>query len=241
MIIGFSTGCLYRTKKYHRVSKEIVEAYRSLGCNAIEFNCIQPENFAAILETIRKEDLSGFTHVSIHAPAFGRLGQEEIENSLELAQRVFEKLEFDNFVVHPDEVADWKMFSGYSLPISIENMDNRKLVGATVESMEEIFKAYDAPMTLDLNHCYANDPSMKLAYGMVDKFKSRINEIHLSGCDDKKQPSCHDPLYQTRQEEIMRVMPVGNIPIIIESVVSDMEEAGCELEYIKNNTKKRKI
>jgi len=240
MILGFSTGCLYRTKKYHRVSKEIVEEYINLGCNAIELNCLSSENFQAILDNISKNDLARFEYVSVHAPSFGKLTDEETRNALDLAQKVYKKLNFNHLVIHPDEVKDWSIFEKHSFPISIENMDSRKNAGKTIESMDEIFSKYDVPMTLDLNHCFTNDSSMKLASDMAEKFKDRIGEIHLSGCDEYKQPSYHDPIYQTKQQEILDAIPNGDIPIIIESACNDMTDVRQEYAYVKQYLKDRK-
>jgi len=216
MILGFSTGCLYKIKKYHRVSNEIVEEFKALGCNAIEFNCLSSENFQAIFDNISKDDLVGFEYVSVHAPSFGKLTGDESRNALDLAQKVYEKLNFNHLVIHPNEINDWNIFQKYLFPISIENMDSRKDVGRTVESMKKIFGIYDGAMTLDLNHCFMNDQSMKLANDMNSEFGKRIEEVHLSGCDEYKQPSYHDPIYKTKQRVILDAIPDKDIPIIIE-------------------------
>jgi hypothetical protein len=88
-------------------------------------------------------------------------------------------------------------------------------------------------MVLDLNHCFTNDPSMRLAAEMYAAFGKRISMVHISGFE-----KLHEPLSRTKQLEILTAIPDKNLPIIIESGCDNIEEAKKEYEYIKNFLKK---
>jgi hypothetical protein len=221
MLLGFSTGCLYKT--HEPIARETFAVFRGLGCNAIELTCNDDEAIIKLLAEIRPKDLDGFTYVSLHAPAIHN------KYTLDLLQRAQDIFQFKTIVVHPDEVDSLNVFLGSKLPLAIENMDWRKDIGKYVESMQDIFKKSDFPMALDLNHCFTNDPSMRLAAEMHAAFGQRIVELHLSGFDH-----LHEPLFRTKQTEILEAIPDKNLPIIIESGCESVEDAKKEFEYVKN-------
>ncbi len=89
-------------------------------------------------------------------------------------------------------------------------------------------------MTLDLQHCFTNDPSGKLARDFQEICKDRIVEYHISGY---AQPYLHHPLYQTQQEDIIDSLQYPHIPIIIESTMDNVNELEQEIDYIINHIK----
>ena len=107
-------------------------------------------------------------------------------------------------------------------------MDWKQERGKYVDSMQAIFEKIDAGMVLDLNHCYTNDPSMRLAKEMTDEFGTRISQIHLSGFETD-----HDLLFKTKQTEIMDAIVDKNLPIIIESICETVEDVKAEFKYVK--------
>ena len=238
MIIGFSTGFLYKTKNYDRVSIEAVKLIQSIGCNAIEFMTINRENLQKIFDNISRDKLKKFEFVSLHLPKgiFQEDKREETIEVLELVQKIHEKLKLNNVVIHPDEVSDWSVFSKFSFPFAIENMDNRKKTHKSINDMRKTFQITSAKMVLDVNHCFANDATMKLAQDFIKEFGDRMNEVHLSGFVD-----FHEPLFQTKQEEILNSVPGIELPIIIESGCENIEDAKKEIDYIKENLNRKFI
>ena len=179
------------------------------------------------------DDLMYFEYISIHAPGFDPFNIEEINKFrevLEIFEKVAKKIKIDAIVLHPDLIRDWEMFAPYDLPFKLENMDWKKEIGKYVESMQDVFEKFDAPMVLDLNHCYTNDPTMHLATEMFEAFESRIKEIHLSGFEQ-----FHEPLSKTKQLDIIKSIHNKNLPIIIESECDDVEIAKKEFNYIKKH------
>jgi hypothetical protein len=220
MLLGFSTGCLYKT--HERIAKETFAFFRSLGCNAIELKCQDDEHILKLINEISRVDLLGFQYISLHAPITFTV------ETLELIAKAHEKFHFECIVIHPDEVENWEIFSRFDLPFAIENMDWTKTIGKYVDSMQAIFQKLDTKMVFDINHCLTNDPSLFLAKEMAEQFEDRITEVHLSGFE-----SSHELLHITEQLEILQAIPNKNLPIIIEGVCESEEEAKKEFAYIK--------
>ena len=136
-------------------------------------------------------------------------------------------------MAHPDIVDNWDIFDKYKMNWAIENMDSRKERFKTVEELAEFFgKKPGWKFVLDLNHCFSNDKSMKLASDFVDSLGDRIVEIHLSGYS-----GLHDPLFLTKQNFIIDYCKKSEAPIIIESVFDDVSQVQKEYDYIRNYLK----
>jgi PII-like signaling protein len=226
MILGFSSGCLYKT--HGRLSKATFDVFRDAGANAIEIMWHENDENADISK-LKKEDLFGFEYISLHAPSFDIMSETQIVEVLEKIKEAHQELNFDAIIIHPYATANWEIFKRYDLPFLIENMDWGKDVGKFVESLQEIFSNFDTQMVLDVNHCLTNDPSMHLIGDMYAAFEKRIKEIHLSGFE-----SFHEPLFKTKQDELISAVSNRNVPIIIESVFEDTEELKKEFEFVKS-------
>ncbi len=226
MLLGFSSGCLWKT--HNRLAKETFDIFKSAGSNAIEIMCFDMAD-APLLKNIPLEDLRGFEHVSLHAPIFANVSDEELGEILHQIEIAHQKIGFAYVVVHPDTISNWDVFAKFSIPFAIENMDNLKTSCKSVADLEKIFQQIDVKMVLDVNHCFANDPTMKLAGEFMEAFRDRIVGFHLSGFE-----TFHDPLYKTQQQGILDAIFDKKLPIIIESVCDSIEEINNEYLYIKN-------
>jgi len=234
MIIGFSSGCLYKT--HDSLDPVTINIFRKSGCNAIEIMIHRTSDIDRFIK-LRASDVSGFKYTSVHAPIYKGEGKGEYIKALKAIEKMHSKLSFDAVILHPDMFDNFSFLKEIDLPFAFENMDNRKKSCKDVESMRRVFGGFDAPMVFDINHCFSNDPSMELGGDLVKAFLPRIEEIHLSGFS-----TFHDPLFKTKQNIIMNAIPDINLPIIIESVLDSVEEINKELGYImnylKNNTLK---
>jgi hypothetical protein len=68
-----------------------------------------------------------FSHCSIHAPAYAYMDDDISHKTLQYLENLCKKLPIKNIVFHPDEIKDRSFFEKYKhLPLSIENMDDRK-------------------------------------------------------------------------------------------------------------------
>jgi sugar phosphate isomerase/epimerase len=225
--IGFATGVLHKT--IFPVSKKIIEINKNLGCDAIEISCNISERIS-FLDKINISDLKCFKYVSLHAPVrnIKYCNDKKTKEILQKIDQAYKRLKINYVVIHPDLVEDWGVFKNYSFKIAIENMDWRKDSYKNIKDIRKVVKKINCKMVLDINHCYTNDKTLKLAKDFWKNFKDIICGIHLSGFTE-----FHDPLFKTKQVEILKAVPKKNIPIIIESMCKNKNEMKKELEYIK--------
>lgn len=233
MKIGFSTGDLLETDF---PLQKALDNLRSIGANAIELKIgFKYEKF---LREIDNLDFSGFEVISVHGPKFSRDRNIIPKDVIDAIGRINEKISLDWVVFHPDEILDWEIFRNCNFNVAIENNDWRKKIGKNVEDLEEIFSKNDIKFILDVNHCFTNDRTMQLAERMKMSFQNRLCGVHLSGFETETRD--HEPMYPTKQKEMLRVVPI-NLPVIIESFRSayrDLDEAKKELQYILENLNK---
>ncbi len=233
MILGFSNGDFWKLHEFElaRFKDEYLKFLLDQGTNALELNCRNLESLNFLLEN-NMEILSEFKFVSMHAPDIfyeDNNTSHEILNSIEKACK---KYSIQNVVFHVDKITDWDLIAKYTqIPVSVENMDDTKVFGQTLDDMKSILDKYDFNLTLDLQHCFTNDPTMKLAVELQNSFSDRIAEYHLSGFKEKV---LHYPLFKTNQDIIIKNLLHTDKPIIIESVFDNFSEGKTELNYLKD-------
>jgi hypothetical protein len=60
-------------------------------------------------------------------------------------------------------------------------MDDRKGTGRTADEIEPFFEELpDAGFCLDVAHAWSIDPTMTVAHELLDRFRSRLRQVHLS-------------------------------------------------------------
>ncbi len=226
--LGFSTGTLYK----HLETKEAISVIKKLGCKVIELGFVKADNFFSNqLEKIEKPDLERFEYVSFHAPKFNYENNEETKNILKRISKFHKTIrQLDLVVFHPDTVKDFSIFNKIDFNVGFENMDRRKESCRSVDDIEVVLlKDQKFRFVLDINHAYTNDPTMKLAEEFYKRLGNKITQIHLSGFKD-----LHDPLFETKQLEIIKAVQDLNAPIIIESILTP-ETIMQERDYILKN------
>ncbi|MEF8847312.1 MAG: hypothetical protein V5A57_02715 [Candidatus Paceibacterota bacterium] len=236
MIIGFSSG------DFHRIfsKKEDASLFENIDCwdyslvNAIELNCARKEIIDYFLN--HEINLSFLDYISVHGPNLSSLSSDKLKKTLLNLEEINKKYKIDNFIFHVNGEVNWQLIKdSITSPISVENMDNHKIGGRTVEQIRKIVNKYGFNVTLDLQHCYTNDKSMELADQFHNEFGDKIVEYHLSGF---RSEFPHYPLFKTEQDKIIDSLS-KDIPIIIESTFDQKKEIKKELDYIlekiKNN------
>lgn len=237
MQIGFGNGVFYRIQKekFIRFTDKIFDSLKfNEDITAIELQCLDQE----MLDFILKHDLkiSQFDHISMHSPDINYCKNKKSAEILSRINDVCQKYNIKNCVVHPTKLTNWDVLDKYQrIPVSVENMDNKKDFGRSISDIGKILDNYNFGLTLDLQHCYVNDPSMELAKELHARHGRKIVEYHLSGFDKKFS---HYPLYKTRQDIIIKNLKYWEeAPIIIESTFNDYGEQKKELEYIVDTYK----
>ncbi len=228
-LIGFSTAFLHHT--YSRVSKEIIRICRDMGCDAIELQC--PVKEFHLMDTLKKKDLEYFKFISFHMPDIST-SEKKIFDILKEVNKFHDKLNFDAITFHPSEVLHYQnILKSLKLPVSLENEDVTKKTGKSLKSLEEFMLGNKFRMTLDVNHCFTNDPTLTLAHDLWKNFKKRIDHFHLSGYGGIENELRHVPLFLTKQNQLIDFVIDKDLPIIIESVCRDLKEAESEFKLIK--------
>jgi hypothetical protein len=233
MMIGFSTGCLYRT--HSRIDPHIVDVIQRTGANAIELMVCGDDSLKKATATLQPDMLAEFRSVSIHSQTLFELTEDAISDYLSQLLVVIERYNIQRVVLHPDQVTDWDSLVRSGIPFAIENMDKNKERFQYIKEMKEVLERTGFPLVLDVNHCYTNDPSMKLANDFIDAFHDKIVEVHVSG-----YVSLHEPLYKTDQMQILAPVKSLNVPVIIESVFETEGELAREYEYVSRALQRTK-
>lgn len=232
-LIGFSHGDLFKIHDVH--TKENIKILKTCGSNALEINCHSSKEMELIISII--PFTKNFDYISLHTPGDIRYGNNvETKNLLSKLEIIYKQANARLAVVHPDLVDDWNVFNDYKINWAIENMDSRKTGFKDVDSIKIFFVNNPSwNLVLDLGHCNDNDKSMTLADNLISELKEKIKEIHLSG-----YLVFHDPLYKTKQTEIINRCKKLEVPIIIESIfeISDgINGIKKEFDYIVANLK----
>ena len=232
MRIGFGLGDFWmiEDKGEGLAHHKLLEHFKIPGANAMEISFGAERIYKLLLSKDAGHRFDDFEYLSMHAPGVAWQGNPESHHYLQMLAHLCEKFPIQNIVVHPDTVVDREVFLQYpELPISIENMDNLKTFGKSVSDIQNILDKYPFGLTLDLQHCYTNDPTMQLAAEFHKTLGDRLVQYHISAYDPEE---LHVTLYNHNQDLIIEHLEQKNIPIIIESCEKYYAEAEIELNYI---------
>ena len=224
MTIGFSINLPIDQAKVETLH-EMLQA----GCNAVQINLGLPENIKYL--DLLPDVLSKFNYRVLHLPKSNTTSNYDEFLEQLINSKVYSY--FDSFILHPDGMKAYtESLRKLGSKLSIENMDDLKDFGQTVDNLTQVFeKLTEASWTFDVNHAYTVDPDMLLADQLISAFKTRLKQYHLSGYGDSNLP--HTKLYQSGQDYLITKIR-HNKPIIIESLGdADLSEFRRELDYIK--------
>jgi sugar phosphate isomerase/epimerase len=126
-------------------------------------------------------------------------------------------------VVHPDLVGEdeAELLRPLGVRLCFENMDNQKADGRFPAELERVYALCpDAAFCLDVAHVWTHDPSMELAFELLDCFGERLRQVHLSGIEPDSQ---HRP---TTFQDVARyagaVERCGDVPVILETTLTEL-------------------
>lgn len=222
--VGFSTGALY---KYCNVA-EAIKIFKENGVSVLELaGFFGVDAIRATDETTFARLLQDFEYISLHAPKIEYGANKETKEFFDGVNKINALRKLDLVVIHPDCVKDFSVFTDLGFPVAFENIDNQKSSFQYPEEFKDLILNNDKfNMVLDVNHMYTNDQTMKIGESFHRDFNGRISEYHLSGFEE-----LHEPLYKTKQKNIIDAILIKDIPIIIESMITP-EEVRLELEYV---------
>lgn len=208
--VGYTTGALEEAEVF-----DFIDELRALENNAIEYSALREHELESVLAAFREADLDDFAHVSFHAPSkLEKLSERDLVCALEeVAARNVE------IVVHPDIIQEHELWKPFGSLLCIENMDQRKSCGRTAEELSEIFaKLPEASLCFDFAHVYQIDPTLCEAQKILEQFRERIREIHLSSLNAEcgHEPLSYDTLLAFKS--IASLIP-RNAPVVLEAPV----------------------
>jgi len=175
--MGASTGVLGRGSDWPR----LVRAACAVSTHAVELAAHDAPELGGLVAYLRGRPRLPFRHVSVHTPVKGALGSD--------AERVAALLELPpdvrTLVAHPDLVEDPAPYRALGRRAIFENMDARKAGGRTADELAPLFAALpEAGFCLDIAHAHTIDPTMDVAAELLDRFRGRLREVHLSSIRD---------------------------------------------------------
>jgi hypothetical protein len=207
---GFSTGAI--SPGNIRRALEMLRPHRP---TAVELSALRTGEVLEAIAVAEQLDLKTFQYVSVHVPSKWN-GLTELE-FLKLAEPILRRRL--PLILHPDAIMEWEAWRGLGELVVIENMDGRKPAGRTVEELLPVFQLVpEARFCFDIGHARQIDPTMQLGAELLDAFKPRLVEIHLSNVNDQFQ---HEPLtMESMMDFEVLLKSVPTIPIILETPVS---------------------
>lgn len=224
--IGFSTGAL--AKGDFREGLAIQARHPRIAVT--ELSALRDAELRPLVAAIPTLDLGPYAYVSIHAPSkLGSLAESEVVELLHATPREMP------IIVHPELVQTPELWAGFGGRLCLENMDNRKSSGRTVEEMRALFELFpEARFCLDIGHARQIDPTMAGAIQMLRSFGDRLVQVHVSevGVRGEHLPLSSLAMYSF---QIIASLIPASCPLIIESVVAESavesEIAKCELIF----------
>lgn len=210
--IGFSTGAL----AYGDFQRALM-MLEGKSANAVELSALRTHELPNLVNAADLVRVDHYEYVSVHAPSKFTAEEEPhiIEQLQVLAQKGWP------IVLHPDTIhtiALWRIFGDH---LCIENMDKRKPIGRKVSELQSIFMDLpNALFCLDLAHARQVDSSMTEAYLLLERFGSRLRQLHISEVDSNSK---HDRISSGASrsfQEVADLIP-KDVPAILESIVPE--------------------
>ena len=189
--LGASTGVLGRGDDW----AGLVRAACGVSTHAVELAALEAAELPGLVAYLAERPRLPFRHVSVHAPVKGLEASDDAARAAAVAALPFS---VRSVVVHPDLIADPAPWRALGRRVVIENMDDRKGGGRTAAELEPLFEELpDAGFCLDIAHAHTIDPTMTVAADLLDAFRGRLRQVHLSSIRD----GSHTTL--TREDEAL--------------------------------------
>ena len=171
--LGASTGIVGRGADWCAH----VRAACRLSSHAVELAALDAAELPSLVAFLADRPRLPFRYVSVHAPVKGLMGTDA-ERAAVLARLPFT---VRSIVVHPDLIDDPAPYRALGHRLVVENMDDRKAGGRTADELAPLLAELpDAGFCLDIAHAHTVDPSMAVAGDLLDRYCSRLREVHLS-------------------------------------------------------------
>jgi hypothetical protein len=207
---GFSTGAVAKGNFW-----AALEQLRPYRLRAVELSAIRLSELEPLVLALPQLDLTGYDFVSFHAPSRFEASDEAwvVEQLARVTKQSIP------VVVHPDTISTPSLWRQFRTLLLVENMDKRKPAGRTARDLEDLFSEFpEARFCFDIAHARQVDPTMTEARLMLERFASRLAEVHISELNTR---SHHDPIsaYAIADYQSIAVLIPEDVPIILETLI----------------------
>lgn len=230
--IGFSTGAVAK----HDFRRALAILTNSTSAtNAVELSALRSHELPDLLAAVPDLDLRRWTYVSIHAPSkFVSIADERAAaQSLTAIAQAYQV----NIIQHPDAIQDWQAWGAIGSRLCLENMDLRKAVGQTCDSMAEVFdRLPDAGFCFDVGHALQVDPTGVEGTRMLRAFGGRLQQVHLSYVNAVSDHELVNRAFLSKVNELLALVP-SQVAIILEGVCTDSHDVEQEIRITAGNLK----
>jgi xylose isomerase-like TIM barrel protein len=157
--------------------QELVAAACEVSTYAVELSALSERELPGLISYLAGKPRLPFSYVSVHAPVKGR-NLDDWRSA-----RVLSELPawVRSIVTHPDALAELAPYRELESRFVLENMDDRKQTGRTADELDVAFDQLpEAGFCFDIAHAASIDPTMHVAEELLDRFRSRLRQVHLS-------------------------------------------------------------
>ncbi len=206
--IGVSTGVFHELRG---LWPRLVAAACEVSTYAVELSALSEDELPGLIEYLAAKPRLSFRYVSVHAPV-----KHRVQDDAASARRLSElPLWVRSIVTHPDSLEDPAAFRELGTRLVLENMDDRKDSGRTADELAPVFKQLpDAGFCFDVAHACSIDPTMGVAGDLLDRFRSRLRQVHVSSLIGGH----HVPLTEEDEERFAAVLDrCRDVPWILEA------------------------
>jgi len=190
----------------------LAAAAAKTSCYAVELSALSDAELPGLMAFLGGSPRLPFRYVSVHAPSKDLV----VDESARVRALTRVPLWVRAIITHPDVMVDVDAHRRLGSRLVLENMDARKPTGRTVDELEEYFSALpDAGFCFDVAHAWSLDPSMGLAHDLLDRYRSRLRQVHLSSLEDGR----HVPLSEADEALFAEVLRrCRDVPWILEAL-----------------------
>jgi hypothetical protein len=212
--IGFSTGAIAFGD--FTSALRLLEPTRAKAVELSALRTVELPSLLAALPSHLSELQQRYEYISFHAPTDFRDENSVVPQLMTIAEMGI------NVIAHPDtmhEIAIWRKLGGR---LCLENMDSRKAVGRTAEELRILYDQLpDAQLCFDIAHARQVDSSMAEAVRILDGFRDRLVQVHLSEVNSKGRHFAMSFAAKRAYEPFAEML--STVPVILESVVANGE------------------
>lgn len=170
--LGTSTGAVGRGTDWDQLVRDAC----AVSTHAVELAAHDPAELSSLVAFLDGRPRLPFRCVSVHAPTRG--GGSDAERVAALGAL---PVWVPTIIAHPELIVDPAPWRTLGRRLVLENMDARKSGGRTVAELAPLMAALpEAGFCLDVAHAHTVDPTMRLAAELLDAFRGRLREVHLS-------------------------------------------------------------